>query len=428
MSDLIIHKHLPKNVLTHEQHLVQVSLEKDSQNMNANYPLRVVLVDSVGSVCPVQDAFEMDTKPHLRGGFCEFKIRFKKASKELIQRSHSIMADTWDGRRLKLRMVGMGNVRAETKTFQIFTKKLVVISEPETDFFNQDKKILQGNMSYCLESVVEIRDARGTTCTHISEEDCRIRTELWYEHTINDESAIPATSTNPDFNKTRKRKRTEPIHTIVGEKDCTVQQDCNITFCEGRSTIRFRINEVSRNHGGKSFSLRVIPLNEDIAPCFTRGICVKSKKLKRHHSKHDSRNVKPRRNGYCPTCPSRPRRPTMTFKQLRDRGLSLARGTLDPMVGKRDWINQAHTVLSIISQQPSGILSEKGETILVCRGCYIYFPESAKARHTQDCMIHQLLKNHKALTEVEEVKKEVMDHPPFAKYTSIPEDVMFRGF
>merc|ERR1712242_133026 len=83
---------------------------------------------------------------------------------------------------------------------------------------------------------------------------------------------------------------------------------------------------------------------------------------------------------------------TMSFKELRERGLSLARGNVPSMFEDVHWINSAVSVLKALSRQPCGILSEAGESILVCRGCYIYFPESAKTRHTQDCMLQKLLK------------------------------------
>jgi len=58
----------------------------------------------------------------------------------------------------------------------------------------------------------------------------------------------------------------------------------------------------------------------------------------------------------------------------------------------RVWVDKATMVLNALAKQPSGILSGGNkEVILVCRACYIYFPESAKALHTQDCAIKQLL-------------------------------------
>jgi len=183
--------------------------------------------------------------------------------------------------------------------------------------------------------------------------------------------------------------------------DCAVLSDDQLTFKGGETIIRFRINEVSRNHGGKSFCLKVIPTNPEIAACHTHGIAVKSKDLSKRkkgaltgkkrriksESSPDRKRIKREDEDEVPTV-------TMTFKELRERGLSLARGNVNQHFEETAWIQSAVSVLKSLSRQPCGILSEAGESILVCRGCYIYFPESAKTRHTQDCMLQKLLKSY----------------------------------
>jgi len=376
-------KDLPTIILRDEVTRVSVTLLEGIRIYKTSSPLdlHLVLVDEHGEVSPFDSwCSTTPTDLRLKKGQCEFDLAF------------NIISANWENRRLKLRLFA-GKFMVETNVFNVYKRKLVVVQQPFTEFYNQDKKILDGNKTYCLTTKIQIQNAHGMVDTRAQTE---VITELWYEDRIHEPNGRPAESTY-----LKKRKRTEPLHSVVGILDCAVLSDDQLTFKGGETIIRFRINEVSRNHGGKSFCLKVIPTNPEIAACHTHGIAVKSKDLSKRkkgaltgkkrrvksESSPDRKRIKREDEDEVPTV-------TMTFKELRERGLSLARGNVNGMFEEPQWIQSAVSVLKSLSRQPCGILSEAGESILVCRGCYIYFPESAKTRHTQDCMLQKLLKSY----------------------------------
>lgn len=399
-------KDLPTIILRDEVTRVSVTLLEGIRIYKTSSPLdlHLVLVDEHGEVSPFDSwCSTTPTDLRLKKGQCEFDLAF------------NIISANWENRRLKLRLFA-GKFMVETNVFNVYKRKLVVVQQPFTEFYNQDKKILDGNKTYCLTTKIQIQNAHGMVDTRAQTE---VITELWYEDRIHEPNGRPAESTY-----LKKRKRTEPLHSVVGILDCAVLSDDQLTFKGGETIIRFRINEVSRNHGGKSFCLKVIPTNPEIAACHTHGIAVKSKDLSKRkkgaltgkkrriksESSPDRKRIKREDEDEAPTV-------TMTFKELRERGLSLARGNVNAMFEETQWIQSAVSVLKSLSRQPCGILSEAGESILVCRGCYIYFPESAKTRHTQDCMLQKLLKSYHYIldqqikVEQNQINPSVLDDP-----------------
>ena len=75
----------------------------------------------------------------------------------------------------------------------------------------------------------------------------------------------------------------------------------------GRATMQFRIEDVSKNHQGQSFMIRFAPdadKDPDIAPAYSRTVCVKSKKKKRKRSSEP--NINQQRDGGNSNLPNTP--------------------------------------------------------------------------------------------------------------------------
>eukprot|EP00494_Astrolonche_serrata_P032650 UN32919 len=137
-----------------------------------------------------------------------------------------------------------------------------------------------------------------------------------------------------------------------------------------------------------------MPNDPSIGPVFTDPVMVKSKRLKKGNKKSPASSRRKRKYEDDDFYSHKRMKVTMTFEDQKTKyGLELARGPISQRLSlnNNSFIEKAVPVLRTMSRQPCGILSDKGEPILVCRGCYIYFPQSAKTRHTHDCMIKQLL-------------------------------------
>ena len=75
----------------------------------------------------------------------------------------------------------------------------------------------------------------------------------------------------------------------------------------GKSTLQFRIEDVSRNHQGLNFIIEVgtdMSKFPDIAPAYSRSVCIRSKKT-RLKRKRDNQTVSPNRRAALPTFSAR---------------------------------------------------------------------------------------------------------------------------
>jgi hypothetical protein len=127
--------------------------------------------------------------------------------------------------------------------------------QPSDDWSNVWYKD-EGGREKSMECIVSVLDFHDQECPDLTQLDCR----LCYEKTFG--RPVPVMN--------------QGILRLLG-------LDRSLS-CQGHTKIRYRVEDVSKNHQGQSFVLEILTVAGDVAPCYTPAVVIRSKRNKRQRS------------------------------------------------------------------------------------------------------------------------------------------------
>lgn len=132
----------------------------------------------------------------------------------------------------------------------------------------------EGRRDKCLEVIVTARDAHSK----VFNVSGRLQVELCYD--------VKSASSGSPLISSRKTTASQGIVPVMNQDLLRIMEDERSLELdqEGKARVRYRIEDVSKNHQGQSFVVRISHSRTDVAPCCTPPVSVRSKRNKRHRA------------------------------------------------------------------------------------------------------------------------------------------------
>jgi len=147
---------------------------------------------------------------------------------------------------------------ARTIPIHLVRYKFAVEGDTEDMVWYKD----EGGRDKCMMALVKLDCSADATADGAAVENSPLRIQLCYADTAHDKEQLQAVG-NQDILK------------VLGRSKIYIDSSTK------KAMIRYRIEEVSKSHQGHKFQLEISSDRLDIAPTYTRPVCVRSKRNKR---------------------------------------------------------------------------------------------------------------------------------------------------
>jgi hypothetical protein len=265
---------------------------------------------------------------------------------------------------------------AQSRRFALVRYRLRFVEQPPDSWYKDE-----GGKDKCMVAVAQVEDATGAAVAQLSE--LPVRVTLLYE----DEAEVGR----------------QEILRIVSDADVAIGRD-------GRVRVPFRVQEVSKNHQGKGFRLRLAadPLL-GIAPATSSPVLIRSKKNKRTSAAHRMRDDGSVGTGdgaadaavaHNHASAASAAAPAAAGATLND--LAREHGEVGQSVATlASWAARVADHLRAIEWQRVGFEADglqlaQSRPILRCPGCWAYADSARPQRHEPGCRLDAALRGYDA--------------------------------